>query len=171
MRRSWSSALATLRLPAASALQIAPQLSGFALDAVADELKDSPARHALDAVIQEWKSRLPDQQGEWFAWLLDLLALCAALTLNFLPSIGAAADADAIAEAVSLDMADWWEVSPQSYLNHVSKAQVIQALNEAEPGQPRDAANALRKEALVATVAARLADTHWLPTALRGPQG
>lgn len=164
---------------AASALQIAPQLSGFALDAVADDLKDSPAWRALDAVKQEWQSRLPEQQGEWFSWLvdlpqaelIDLLALCAALTLNALPGTGATADANALAEAVNLDMADWWVVSPQSYLNHVPKAQVIQALNEAEPGQPHDAANALKKEALVATAAARLAGKRWLPTTLRRTQG
>ncbi|MBT9495554.1 MAG: ParB/RepB/Spo0J family partition protein, partial [Paucibacter sp.] len=140
---------------AASALQIAPQLSAYALDAAADDIKDGRAWRALDAARQDWTARLPEQQGEWFTWLLDmpqaelldLLALCTALTVNALPGAGAAADADVIAEALQLDMADWWEVSPQSYLNHVPKAQIIQALDESEPGQSHEAAGALKKAA------------------------
>lgn len=58
---------------------------------------------------------MPEQPGAWLEWLIglpqaelmDLLALCAALTLNTLPSTGAAADANALANAVGLDMADW----------------------------------------------------------------
>ena len=38
--------------------------------------------------------------------LLDLLALCSATTLNALPSTSAASDANALAEAVGLNMAD-----------------------------------------------------------------
>ena len=156
-----------------------PTLSAYALDAAADDIKDGRAWRALDAAKQDWMARLPEQQGEWFTWLLDvpqaelldLLALCTALTVNALPGTGAATDANAIAEALQLDMADWWEVSPQSYLNHVPKAQIIQALDEAEPGQPHEAAGALKKAALVAAATARLADKRWLPTLLRRPQG
>jgi ParB family chromosome partitioning protein len=163
----------------ASALQIAPQLSAYALEAAADDIKDSRAWRALDASKQDWMARLPEQQDEWFAWLidlpqgelLDLLALCAALTLNALPGSGSAADANAIAEALNLDMADWWEVGPQSYMNHVSKVQIVQALNEAEPGQSHEVVGALKKGALVATATARLADKRWLPTLLRRPPG
>ena len=42
------------------------------------------------------------------AELLDLLALCAALTLNALPSTGSASDSNALAKAVGLDMAMVW---------------------------------------------------------------
>ena len=101
---------------AGSALQVSPQLSAHALEAVADDLKGSTAWQAIDAKKQAWKARLPEQPGAWLEWLvglpqaelIDLLALCTALTLNALPRTGAAADANALANAVGLDMAMVW---------------------------------------------------------------
>ena len=101
---------------AGSALQITTQLPAHTLLSVADDLKESAAWQAVEAAKLTWKARLPEQLGTWFAWLialpqaelLDLLALCAALTLNALPSTGAASDSSALAEAVGLDMAMVW---------------------------------------------------------------
>ena len=101
---------------AGSALQITTQLPAHTLLSVADDLKESAAWQAVGAAKLTWKARLPEQLGTWFAWLialpqaelLDLLALCAALTLNALPSTGAASDSSALAEAVGLDMAMVW---------------------------------------------------------------
>jgi ParB family transcriptional regulator, chromosome partitioning protein len=108
---------------------------------------------------------LPEERGAWFDWLiglpqaelLDLLALCTALTLNALPGTGAAGDASALAAAVGLDMAEWWEPTAAGYLNHVSKAQVVQALTEAGPGLADDGVAAMKRDVLVVTAAARLA--------------
>ena len=100
------------------------------------------------------------------AELLDLLALCAALTLNALPSIGAASDANALAKAVGLDMADWWEPTAQGYLNHVPKAQIVQALKEARPDLADDGVGAMKKNVLVVKAASRLAGKQWLPAML-----
>jgi hypothetical protein len=125
------------------------------------------------------RKALPEQASSWLPWLialpqaelLDLLALCGALTLNALPSAGATLDANAIAEAVDLDMADWWEPTPQGYLNHVPKAQIVQALKEAGPDLVDDAIGALKKDALVAKAHTRLAGKRWLPAPLRRPPG
>ncbi len=72
----------------ASALQVSPQLSAYALEAVADDLKTSRAWQAVQQAKEAWQARLPEHQGEWFGWLIglpqseliDLLALCSALT-------------------------------------------------------------------------------------------
>ena len=114
---------------------------------------------------------MPEQPGTWFAWLialpqaqlLDLLALCTALTLSALPSTGAAGDANVLAEAVGLDMADWWEPTAGGYLNHVPKAQIVQALKEAGPDLADDAAGAMKKDVLVVKAASRLAGKRWQP--------
>jgi len=95
------------------ALQVSPQLSAYALEAVADDLKGSVAWQAIDAKKQAWKAQLPQQPGPWLEWLIglppaelmDLLALPVAMTLNAVPSTGAAANANALANAVGLDMA------------------------------------------------------------------
>ncbi|MDP1899284.1 MAG: chromosome partitioning protein ParB [Rubrivivax sp.] len=164
---------------AGSALQITPQLPAHGLLSVADDLKESAAWQAVEAAKLAWKERLPEQPSTWFAWLialpqselLDLLALCAALTLNALPSAGAANDANALAEATSLDMADWWEPTAQGYLNHVPKAQIVQALKEAGPDLADDGVGAMKKDVLVVKAASRLAGKHWLPASLRRPPG
>lgn len=161
------------------ALQITPQLPAHTLLSVADDLKESAAWQAVEAAKLLWKERLPEQQSTWFAWLialpqaelLDLLALCAALTLNALPSAGAAKDANALAEAVGLDMAIWWEPTAQGYLNHVPKAQIVQALKEAGPDLADNGVGAMKKDVLVVKAASRLAGKRWLPAPLRRPPG
>ena len=164
---------------AGSALQITPQLSAQALQAVADDLKQSTAWRALEAARLAWKERLPANAAERFGWLvalpqtelLDLLALCSASTLNALPNSGSASDANALAAAVGLDMADWWEPTAQGFLNHVSKAQIADALKEAGPELPADEFGGLKKDALVVKAASQLAGKRWLPLALRRPPG
>jgi ParB family chromosome partitioning protein len=159
------------------AMQISATASAHALLAVADDLKGSRAFRAVEDAKASWRERLPEQRGEWFDWLaglpqdqlLDLLGLCAALTINALPSVNAAHDADAIAHAVGLDMADWWQPTAEGFLNHVSKAQIVQALREAGPDLVRDGAEGMKKDVLVNTAVGRLHGTRWLPAALRQP--
>ncbi len=163
----------------ASALHVTPQLSAFALEAMADDLKASRAWRAVHQAREAWLARLPQHQGEWFGWLIGLpqaelialLALCGALTVNALPGAGAASSANAIAAALGLDMADWWEPTADTYLNHVPKAQIIGALKEAGPELAGGGVEAMKKEALVTAAASRLAGTRWLPEPLRRTPG
>ena len=162
-----------------SALQVSPQLSAFALEAVADDLKASRAWQAVHQAKEAWRARLPEHQGEWFGWLIglpqaeliDLLALCGALTVNVLPGAGAAGSANAIASALGLDMADWWEPTAEAYLNHVPKAQIIAALKDAGPELAGGGVEVMKKDALVTAAASRLAGTRWLPEPLRRSPG
>jgi ParB family chromosome partitioning protein len=154
---------------------VSPQLSAYALEAVADDLKTSRAWQAVQQAKEAWQARLPEQQGEWFGWLIglsqaeliDLLALCSALTVNALPGAGAAASANALAAALGLDMADWWEPTAEGYLNHVPKAQIVAALKEAGPDLAGGGVEAMKKDALVTAAASRLAGKRWLPEPLR----
>jgi ParB family transcriptional regulator, chromosome partitioning protein len=159
------------------AMQINATASAHALESVADDMKGGRAFIAVEDAKARWRERLPEQRGEWFGWLvdlpqgelLDLLGLCAALTVNTLPSVNAARDADAIVRAVGLDMADWWEPTAEGFLNHVSKAQIVQALKEAGPELARDGVEGMKKDVLVNTAVGRLHGTRWLPAALRPP--
>ncbi len=163
----------------ASALQVTPQLSEFALEAMADDLKASRAWKAMQQAKEAWRARLPNDQSEWLGWLIglpqaeliDLIALCGALTVNALPGAGAAGSANAIASALGLDMADWWEPTAEAYLNHVPKAQIIAALKEAGPELAGGGVEVMKKDALVSAAASRLAGTRWLPEPLRRSPG
>jgi ParB family chromosome partitioning protein len=160
-----------------AALQITAQASVHALTAAADDLKTAPAWLAFDTARDAWIERLPQDRSAWFAWLLelpqaellDLLAMCAASTVSALPSTGTALEANALAVAVGLDMADWWTPTAEGFLNHVSKAQIVQALKEAAPGLTADGVESMKKDVLVSTASARLAGKRWLPTPLRRP--
>ncbi len=119
------------------------------------------------------------RQDDWLGWLIerpqteliDLFALCGALTVNALPGAGASASANAIAAAVGLDMADWWEPTAEGYLNHVPKVQIVQALKEAGPDLAVGGVEAMKKDALVIAAASRLAGKRWLPEPLRRSPG
>ena len=160
-----------------SVAQITPQFSAGALKAAADDLESSAAWRVVEDAKQVWAERIAAAGSARLAWLielpqtdlLELLALCTAMTVNALPGAGAAFDANALAAAVELDMADWWEPTPARYLNHVPKSQIITALEEAGPGLTDGGLEAMKKEALVACASARLAGRRWLPLPLRKP--
>jgi ParB family transcriptional regulator, chromosome partitioning protein len=157
------------------ALQITVQPASQALTSAADDLKAAPAWLTLQTARDAWIERLPADRSAWFSWfrelpqadLLELVALCAALTVNALPSAGSAFEASALAGAVGLDMADWWEPTAEGFLNHVSKAQMVAALKEAGPGLAADGVESMKKGVLVNTALARLKGTRWLPVPLR----
>jgi ParB family chromosome partitioning protein len=159
------------------AMQINATASAHALLSVADDLKGGRAFQAVEEAKARWRERLPEQRSEWFVWLvglpqgelLDLLVLCAALTVNALPAGNAARDANAIASALGLDMADWWEPTAEGFLSYVSKAQIVQALREAGPELACDGVEDIKKDVLVNTAAGRLRGTRWLPAVLRPP--
>ncbi len=96
----------------ASALQVPPRWSAHGLAAEADDLKTSPAWQAVQQAKVAWRTRLPEHQGVWFRWLIDLsqvelmdrIALCSALTVHALPGAGASASASALAAALVLAM-------------------------------------------------------------------
>ena len=158
-----------------SAMQVMPQLHDHELLAAADDLKRSAAWQAMQTAKGAWVERLPEQRSEWLGWLieldqhdlLELLAFCSALSVTALPSAGVAAGANAIATAVGLNMVDWWQPTAEGYLNHVSKAQIVEALKEAGPGLVDEGVASMKKDVLVVQAAARLAGTHWLPKPLR----
>ena len=139
------------------------------------DLKGSRAWQAFYAGKTAWLARLPKHTSEWLAWLIglpqveliDLLTLCAAATLNAMVSHDAKQEVDAIAEAVGLDMADWWEPTAEGYLSHVPKAQIAKALKEAGPDIVDDGIGDMKKEVLVVEAASRLAGKRWLPVSLR----
>ena len=159
--------------------QITLQFSAGALKAAADDLEGSAAWRGVEDAKQAWAERLPAGAGDRLAWLielpetdlLELLALCTAMTVNVLPGAAAALDADTLAAAVDLDMADWWEPTAEAFLNHVPKVQIIAALKEAGPELAGGGVDAMKKDALLTAAASRLAGTRWLPEPLRRSPG
>ena len=147
------------------------------LDKHAPDLGQSPAVIQLRDVRQAWLARLPTDAGELFAALLtapqenllSLLATCVAMTVGAVTPREDAVPAAALAQAVGLDMYDWWTPTADGYFAHVSKSKVLEAVRVFAPE------HALRllklKKGELASEAERLAvGTGWLPQMLRAAE-
>ena len=105
--------------------------------------------------------------------MIDFLAFCVGQTVHavrlnhYRQSDPCLVAADRLAEAVDLDMADWWKVTGESYLGRVKKEQILAAIEQGTGETNLEALRKLKKSELVATAEARLAETRWLPEILR----
>lgn len=141
----------------------------------APDVADSPAAVGMRKVREAWAARLPSEPEALFAELLalpqgellSLLAVCVASTVSVLASREDEVPAAALAEAVNLDMHDWWTPTAEGYFAHVSKAKVLEAVLAFAPDHVTRLSKL--KKAEIASEAERLAaGTGWLPVMVRG---
>lgn len=131
---------------------------------------------------RRWRERLPEEPQLW-EWvrvqerdtLLELLAYCAATTLNALVRHAdrdgdRLQEADLFAAASELDMRSWWTATRESYFSRVSKSQIIAAVAEAVSAQAAENIAGMKKEAMAGRAAELLQGTGWLPEPLRSPE-
>lgn len=140
------------------------------LEGYAPEYPQSPAAVALRELQQVWGAQLPDDDAELFAVLLampqdelvQLLAVCVASTVDVVSSREYDAPGKVLAQAVGLDMAAWWKPTAEGYFSHVSKAVIVEAVQQFAPQHVTRLAKL--KKADIASEAERLAEgTGWMP--------
>ncbi len=160
-------------LEARSALQITARPPRHELLRAADDLPAARAWTELEARRAEWLRRLPESEGEWLDWiaalpqadLLELLGLCAG-SVVLVPS-GPASAAAGLERLAGLDMRQWWEPTPEAFLNHVSKAHIAAAMKEGGAGSDASTVAGMKKGDLAALAATKLAGRGWLPEPLK----
>jgi len=141
---------------------------------------ESKAAAALLARNAGWRARLPEREGLW-SWIaqlenddrMDLLAYCAAVTIDAVfrrhADSNRRAEANLLATALRLDMADWWRPTQAGFLDRITKEQILQAVTEGKSSdEARRLAN-LKKSDMTSRAEALLAPTRWLPEPLRFP--
>ncbi|MEJ8851852.1 ParB/RepB/Spo0J family partition protein [Variovorax rhizosphaerae] len=143
----------------------------------ASEYGDSPAATLLGEAETMWGDRLPGNPEALFRWLLaqpqetllDLLAYCTARSVNAIAARTrtTANHSDALAQALGVDMADWWVPTAGRYLGHVSKTKALEAVREATGVDATQATAGMKKPDLVSYCAAKLEGTRWVPAPLR----
>ena len=140
---------------------------------------NSGAFAAQEKAFAEWNSALPGSQHELWAWLLEqkqplLMKLFAYLISQSVNAwqqrhegIGRQSHANAIAEAVGLNMHEWWKPS-EGFFKRVPKNVAIEAMRE------QGAAAALlkgmekdNKADAISCAVEFLGATNWLPEPLR----
>jgi ParB family transcriptional regulator, chromosome partitioning protein len=121
-----------------SALSLSSEKGGCSLESHAKNILTSLAHAQLDEIHNRWLKRIPEDPTDLWQWLLDqeqaiildLLAFCIGQTVHAVrlhhdgrqPRFVAA---DQLAQAVKLDMADWWTPTGESYLGRVKKDQIL----------------------------------------------
>ena len=146
----------------------------------AENIEQSRAAIAIEEKHVYWTARIEaaGQGGKsLFGWLLeqdladlhDLLAFCTAVSLNTVSSRENAPSDDVgeLMSALNLDMADWWEVTPENYLSHVSKDKVLSVVTEVLSADKAYALRGLKKQELVIKADKELTGSRWLPGCLK----
>ncbi len=150
------------------------------LGKVSRSVGESKAAAALLSRHNRWLERLPDRKDlrDWLEHLdstdrLGLLAYCVGMTVDSVRrpwSDGMRkAQTDSLVRAVSLDMVEWWRPTHSGFFDHLTKVQIMRAVEE---GVSREAALRLadRKKAQMGHDAEKLlVETRWIPEPLRYP--
>lgn len=141
------------------------------LDTHAPDWPESPAAVALREVRQAWGERLPQDSAELFAALLAmeqdelvrLLAVCVAASVDVVtPRATQHQPGAELAQAVGLDMAAWWKPTAEGYFNHVSKAVILEAVQQFAPSHVTRLSKLKKTD--IASEAERLTEgTGWMP--------
>ncbi|GAB1719092.1 MAG: ParB-like nuclease [Nitrosospira sp.] len=146
----------------------------------AENIEQSRAGRVMEEKRQYWQERIEaaEQGGKsLFGWLLEqeqadlheLLAFCTAVSVNTVSARENAPSGDvaSLMSALDLDMADWWEATPENYLSHVSKDRIIEVVGEAASPQTVQAMTKMKKGELVEAANTRLSGLRWLPGNLK----
>jgi ParB family chromosome partitioning protein len=162
----------------ATCLQI--RVDSEALGDHAEGIADTQVAEAMADRHDVWAQQLPrDVAGLWaFVTDLDgdsrssLLAHCVALTVNAvkLPwerKTRPLAAADLLAGAVGLDMTATWRPTARSYFGRVTKAQIVQAVAEAQSPEAAERIRPMKKPDMAEAAEQLVAATGWLPAILR----
>ena len=146
----------------------------------AENIEQSRAGKAMEEKRRYWQERIEaaEQGGRsLFGWLLDqpqqdlleLLAFCTAVSVNTVSAREnvPSNDVAVLMTALDLDMADWWEATPENYLSHVSKDRILTVVTQAASPEKADVMRGLKKEQLVQKADEALSGLRWLPGNLK----
>jgi len=118
-------------------------------------------------LLWEWSLEQPQNV------LLKVLAVAIAHTVNAIqgphdePSTDRLVASDALARALTLDMANWWQPTAENYFARIKKEQILQAIQEGTGAPVRERLKILKKKDLAAVAEKSVAGTRWLPERLR----
>ena len=146
------------------------------LRGAAEDIEASPAAQRIEADRIAWIEHLPKEPAAVFDWMLGqppqtvqrLLTFLVASTVNGITGTDTGRPVnDGLARALGLDMTRWWSATGEAYLQHVSKARVVEVVHTVAGAKAAGPLAALKKDAAVAQAEQLLAGRGWLPDCLR----
>ncbi len=156
------------------------------------DLNESIPARSMDDRKERWGDVIPADDDARWDWIdqsddhtrLELLAFCVSYGVNALSEranpFGAGSTqrdidrrlqhANRVAQATRLDLvADGWRPTVDNYLNRVPKPRILEAVREGCGERPAQLIDHLKKGDMAVEAARLLAETGWLPEALRTP--
>lgn len=160
-------------------LKISGRSSLDSLHEKAPDLKGMRASVEIKSRIDMWRTRIPAKASDELGWLLsldstelhELFALCVALSLDATTGDASRSMGAEIADALKLDVADFWEATEVSYFGSVSKDAIIAAVDEACGAGNGMPIVKMKKGEATKYAEQKLAGMRWLPVMLRGQGG
>ncbi|MFZ5521275.1 ParB/RepB/Spo0J family partition protein [Caldimonas caldifontis] len=146
------------------------------LRGAAEDIEACQAAQRIEADRIAWIEHLPKEPDAVFDWMLRqppqtvqrLLTFLVASTVNGITGTDTGRPVnDGLARALSLDMTRWWSATGEAYLQHVSKARVVEVVHAVAGAKVAGPLAALKKDAAVAQAEQLLAGRGWLPDCLR----
>ena len=159
-----------------SPLKISCSNPWHALERQSPTVGTSLAAHTMAEERARWTALLPEQRGDWLQWFIDqpleqslsMIVLGTAQTVDAVKGqVQHQDNARALAQALHLDMVQWWSPTPENYLSLVPKAQLVEAVSEAQGARKVQDMGKLKKAEAIALAEKALAGTGWLPLPLR----
>lgn len=143
----------------------------------ADDIEGSKAWGEMIEQREALRTIMPENPAELFSWLREqnpgvitsILAYCTAACVDAVQHNEGTRQAADLADAVGLDMADWWEPTVAGYFKHLRKDSAIAVMAEAGIGHHKEKLANMKKADLDAHVAKAIAGANWLPQLLREP--
>ncbi|MDY0749092.1 hypothetical protein SNE35_31640 [Paucibacter sp. R3-3] len=141
----------------------------------APDLEGSRAEGVVTQALEQARKLLPAEAADLLPCLLamdgdtlqGLLTLCAVLSLDAISSNGKPHCSDVLAQAVELDMRQWWTPTGAGFLSKVSKQQIADAVAQAGMAGEAQALAKLKKVEAVGKAESLLQDKGWLPAILQ----
>ena len=146
------------------------------LERTAPTLGVSRAAKEIDTHTADWKARLPADKKVWLAWFLeqdvsvstDFIVYATALSTNTMAASADKLDAGAVlAEALNLDMTQWWSADAGNYFELVPKAKIIAAVTECCGEAAATPIEKMKRVEAVTHGAKLVEGLGWLPAPLR----
>lgn len=139
----------------------------------------SPAGQAIAARHERWAARLGNAEDLWGVLCgldgderLQLFAHCVSLSVNAVKLVGRSrrtlGHADRLAQHLSLDIAAYWQATPDSYFGRVSKAQILADVSEATSIQRAQQLEGMKKDAMAKAAADLIGSEGWVPPLMKG---
>jgi ParB family chromosome partitioning protein len=144
----------------------------------APEIEHSRAFQVVEERRESFKRCLPAEPDRLFEFLLqqeqqrvvELLAFCVATMVDAVQSRESPSDFAMLANAVNLNMCNWWTPTEASYFKHISRASIIEVISEAVSAEASLPLHQMKKSVAAAEAERMIAASTWLPSLLQAAQ-